>query len=465
MNSHYNFNGSPFWNHSFDNGFESMENPSPSLSSHPFESHTIHHGESYHCSSQGAETFLSANNEGSFCINKSVEGQASNLAEPMRNPRANESGDLRRHTAPQLPVGQLSGGGLDMLSDSASFDSGFNTQSPATKIPIDQNMKTNSVGSVDSSPGQIAALSLASSPIDRKLSISESSIEPSSASTTTSFMYSDMISPMSTQEETFFNAISTPSPYTCTQVPAWPSLSSQPDSTPNGMDPSPTFLPEKQMYPELEEYSHQDTYLGNCMFTDALAYGGELISPLTGPNVSTTDADLHSFEQQVPGHGMEVTPLRNPTSPNTFDMSMISHGCFDGVGPTQPPTTQAETANPPLNDDVSPSSSPRAQSPASSRVDGATTFLQCDRCPFQPKGKGTNLKAYLRKHKKTHAKNEVKCGECGKVFTRQDNATAHFNRVHRSGRTLVAKRPGRPGEGQEKKTSLKRRGQYGKKAL
>ena len=464
MNFHYKCNESHPWNQSFDNVFGSMDSPSPSVSSHPFESHTIHHGEPYQCSSKEATTSFLANNEGSFCTNKVVEGQGSKFIEPMATPPANELGGLRRHTAPQL-AGQLSGGGLDMLSDSASADSSFIIQSPTTRFPVDQNTRTNSVGSVDSSPVQIATLSLASSPTGRKLSVPESSTEISSGSATTSFMYPESTSSMSTEEEIFFSAITTPSPCTYTQASAWPSLSTQLESTLNEMDLSPTFLPQKHMYPELEDYSHQDPYIGNSMFADAPAYGRELISPLTGPSASATNADLHNYEQQIADHGMEAFSFGDPIASNTLNMSMIPHSHFDSVGSTQLPTTQDGSADPPPNDDVSPSPSPGVQSPVSSRDEGTTSVLQCDRCDFRPTGKLANHRAYLRKHKKTHAKTIIKCKECNKVFTRRDNATAHFKRAHRSARGSVAKRPAFPGDGQERKISPKKRVQKSRKTL
>lgn len=57
--------------------------------------------------------------------------------------------------------------------------------------------------------------------------------------------------------------------------------------------------------------------------------------------------------------------------------------------------------------------------------------LKCKFCDFVPGGKPENGKAYLRKHIKTHGTSTVSCPECGKVYTRQDNLTTHWNKTHR----------------------------------
>lgn len=74
---------------------------------------------------------------------------------------------------------------------------------------------------------------------------------------------------------------------------------------------------------------------------------------------------------------------------------------------------------------------------AMTKDEETTHSFRCPHCEFVPRGKLQNLKAYLRKHVKTHTKREVKCSHCSKVFTRQDNLTTHTTKVHRSGNILA----------------------------
>ncbi|RYP29425.1 hypothetical protein DL766_005383 [Monosporascus sp. MC13-8B] len=56
--------------------------------------------------------------------------------------------------------------------------------------------------------------------------------------------------------------------------------------------------------------------------------------------------------------------------------------------------------------------------------------IKCSECDFRPSGKLKNHKAYLRKHLKTHKNTKVKCRNCDKVYSRQDNATQHAKKTH-----------------------------------
>ncbi|RYP05680.1 hypothetical protein DL765_009766 [Monosporascus sp. GIB2] len=56
--------------------------------------------------------------------------------------------------------------------------------------------------------------------------------------------------------------------------------------------------------------------------------------------------------------------------------------------------------------------------------------LKCSECDFKPSGKLKNRKAYLRKHVKTHKNTKVKCRNCDKVYSRQDNLTQHAKKTH-----------------------------------
>lgn len=65
------------------------------------------------------------------------------------------------------------------------------------------------------------------------------------------------------------------------------------------------------------------------------------------------------------------------------------------------------------------------------QADDETAVLKCDQCEFVPTGsKKKNFKAYLRKHRRIHDERRVTCVQCNKEFTRQDNLTAHKQRVH-----------------------------------
>ncbi|KAI1638247.1 hypothetical protein F4809DRAFT_265543 [Biscogniauxia mediterranea] len=57
--------------------------------------------------------------------------------------------------------------------------------------------------------------------------------------------------------------------------------------------------------------------------------------------------------------------------------------------------------------------------------------LKCEHCPFVPSGKEKHLRAYLRKHLKTHEDLiPLPCPCCETPFTRQDNRTHHIRVFH-----------------------------------
>ncbi|RYP02719.1 hypothetical protein DL764_005649 [Monosporascus ibericus] len=66
--------------------------------------------------------------------------------------------------------------------------------------------------------------------------------------------------------------------------------------------------------------------------------------------------------------------------------------------------------------------------------------LKCPECDFRPSGKLKNHKAYLRKHVRTHKNTRVKCRNCEKVYSRQDNATSHEKKTHYRTSVTGAKR-------------------------
>ncbi|KAI0536388.1 hypothetical protein GGR58DRAFT_397195 [Xylaria digitata] len=90
-------------------------------------------------------------------------------------------------------------------------------------------------------------------------------------------------------------------------------------------------------------------------------------------------------------------------------------------------------------DNTYPQSSPSMSAPSYSNYELSPSSmssgpepLQCPhaRCEFKPKGKAENLKAYMRKHLKSHQEIKIPCGECAKTFTRQDNLTNHMRKKH-----------------------------------
>ncbi|KAI0593228.1 hypothetical protein F4775DRAFT_522111 [Biscogniauxia sp. FL1348] len=80
------------------------------------------------------------------------------------------------------------------------------------------------------------------------------------------------------------------------------------------------------------------------------------------------------------------------------------------------------------------SSSPVADIHGSPNTESPTrdaAQLKCEHCSFVPTGKEKYLKAYLRKHLKTHEDlTPLPCSCCEKLFTRQDNLTHHIQVFH-----------------------------------
>ncbi|RYP31584.1 hypothetical protein DL767_005693 [Monosporascus sp. MG133] len=84
--------------------------------------------------------------------------------------------------------------------------------------------------------------------------------------------------------------------------------------------------------------------------------------------------------------------------------------------------------------DISPStqsatSAPESISPSGSEMAGTGGF-RCEQCGFEPTGIPKNYGAYMRKHRRTHENHRVAC-QCGKLFSRKDNATSHARKAHR----------------------------------
>ncbi|RYP55235.1 hypothetical protein DL770_010931 [Monosporascus sp. CRB-9-2] len=84
--------------------------------------------------------------------------------------------------------------------------------------------------------------------------------------------------------------------------------------------------------------------------------------------------------------------------------------------------------------DISPSTQsatcvPESISSSGSEIAGTGGFY-CEQCGFEPTGIPKNYGAYMRKHRRTHENHKVTC-QCGKQFSRKDNATSHAKKAHR----------------------------------
>ncbi|KAJ8128937.1 hypothetical protein O1611_g4695 [Lasiodiplodia mahajangana] len=87
--------------------------------------------------------------------------------------------------------------------------------------------------------------------------------------------------------------------------------------------------------------------------------------------------------------------------------------------------------------------SPSTSVPSSSNYDmspSSTSSEQCHYpgCSYKPTGK--NKQAYMRKHLKTHEKNEIPCDYCDTTCSRQDNLTCHIRKAHPTIYETISKR-------------------------
>ncbi|RYP73366.1 hypothetical protein DL769_004239 [Monosporascus sp. CRB-8-3] len=93
-----------------------------------------------------------------------------------------------------------------------------------------------------------------------------------------------------------------------------------------------------------------------------------------------------------------------------------------------------DTTRRPSAQDISPSTQSATSAPESTSTSGSevagTGGFRCEQCGFQPTGIPKNYGAYMRKHRKIHENHKVAC-QCGKQFSRRDNATSHAKKAHR----------------------------------
>ncbi|KAI3331176.1 hypothetical protein F4824DRAFT_296734 [Ustulina deusta] len=138
---------------------------------------------------------------------------------------------------------------------------------------------------------------------------------------------------------------------------------------------------------------------------------GETLGPSAGMDGLGTD----HFTPIIASQPNEILPLNTPY---VYNESLVPH---DNTDLYPSPSMSI------------PSSSNCGLSPSSS---SGPELLQCHYvgCDFKPSGRAENLKAYLRKHEKSHEKNHIPCEYCDKTFTRPDNLTSHIRKVHVSKR-------------------------------
>ncbi|RYP43870.1 hypothetical protein DL768_009618 [Monosporascus sp. mg162] len=164
-------------------------------------------------------------------------------------------------------------------------------------------------------------------------------------------------------------------------------------------------------------------------------------SNILAPSTNSLVASICEIEMQR--QGFESSPTvsaRTPSpwrlrGPSVEELKTIDRS-LNPAGTQFPSGSQPliNTARPHLAQDVSPStqsatSAPETISPSGSEMAGTGGF-RCGQCGFEPTGIPKNYGAYLRKHRKTHEDHKVAC-QCGKLFSRKDNATSHAKKAHR----------------------------------
>ncbi|GAP88242.1 putative zinc finger C2H2-like protein [Rosellinia necatrix] len=122
----------------------------------------------------------------------------------------------------------------------------------------------------------------------------------------------------------------------------------------------------------------------------------------------TREIQAGEFMASMP---FSATPSIRPYSPEDYPS-------------TAPPSFEAYSTSPQEPDQPVPDTLPHPRSPP------PTYKAVCPECGFEPTGKPESLKAYLRKHRKTHRRVSLPCDFCNKFFTRQDNRSSHMRRKH-----------------------------------
>ncbi|RYP04423.1 hypothetical protein DL765_010199 [Monosporascus sp. GIB2] len=152
-------------------------------------------------------------------------------------------------------------------------------------------------------------------------------------------------------------------------------------------------------------------------------------------------ASIYEIEMQPQGFDSSPTvSARTPSpwqlrQPSTEELKKIDCS-LNPTGAQYPsgPRPLINAARPPSAQDISPStqsatSAAESTSPSGSEMAGTGRF-RCEQCGFEPTGIPKNYGAYMRKHLRTHENHKVAC-QCGKLFSRRDNATSHAKKAHR----------------------------------
>ncbi|RYO89428.1 hypothetical protein DL766_003261 [Monosporascus sp. MC13-8B] len=159
------------------------------------------------------------------------------------------------------------------------------------------------------------------------------------------------------------------------------------------------------------------------------------------PNTGGLVASIYEIKMQP--QGFESSPTVSARTPSPWQLRQPSTeelkklDCSLNPADAQYPSGSRpliNTANPPSPPDISPStqsatSAAESTSPPGSEMAGTGRF-RCKQCGFKPTGIPKNYGAYMRKHLRTHENPKIAC-ECGKLFSRKDNATSHAKKAHR----------------------------------
>ncbi|RYP78076.1 hypothetical protein DL771_000769 [Monosporascus sp. 5C6A] len=159
------------------------------------------------------------------------------------------------------------------------------------------------------------------------------------------------------------------------------------------------------------------------------------------PNTGDLVASIYEIEMQP--QDFESSPTASARTPSPWQLRQPSVEELKEIDCSLNPagTEYPSSSQPSINtarchspQDISPStqsatSVPESISPSGSETAGAGGF-HCEQCGFEPTGIPKNYAAYMRKHRRTHENHKVPC-QCGKLFSRRDNATSHAKKAHR----------------------------------
>ncbi|RYO83431.1 hypothetical protein DL764_009459 [Monosporascus ibericus] len=162
---------------------------------------------------------------------------------------------------------------------------------------------------------------------------------------------------------------------------------------------------------------------------------------ILAPSTVGLVASIYEIEMQP--QGSEPSPIVSARTPSLWQLGEPSveelkkiDRSLNPAGTQYPsgPQPSINTARSHSAQDISPStqsatSTPELISPSGSELSGTMGF-RCEQCGFEPTGIPKNYGAYMRKHRRTHEKHKVAC-QCGKLFSRKDNATSHAKKAHR----------------------------------